>query len=241
MLGTCGEMTKPVLILTRPAPASERFAASVSAETLAKVTLIISPLLEIVPTGVCVDMAKYKGAIFTSANGIDHAMPGQGRPAYCVGARTAKMAMANGWNVPVWGQNADDLIAQLTSAPPAGPLIHIGGVHQRGDIAARLSQTGLRTDAVAVYDQKLLRLSPTATDALAAQQTSIVPLFSPRTAMHFAEHCPDMSRVVILALSEAVAASLLHCRPKKLVIAAEPSGASMRIALETAVDWVSLA
>ncbi|WP_295508078.1 uroporphyrinogen-III synthase [uncultured Sulfitobacter sp.] len=233
-------MTLPVLIMTRPALASQRFVDAIKPEVLAKLALITSPLLKIMPTDAVVDLTRYRGVIFTSANGVDHAGNGDGFPGYCVGARTAEAARQRGWNASVLGQNADELIENLIKAPPPAPLLHIGGVHQRGDIAARLTAAGVQTDVVAVYDQQLLPLSMAAQTALAAGIPCIVPLFSPRTATQFVADCANLHKAVVIALSDAVAKPLAQSDIGKLVVADCPNAASMHIALETAVDWATL-
>ncbi len=164
----------------------------------------------------------------------------EGRTAYCVGNKTTQAALANGWQAQMAGRDADHLIATLGQIRPTAPLLHVGGTYQRGDIAARLTVKGLRTQAIAVYDQTLLRLSAQAQSALAGGALCIVPLFSPRTATQFITDAADTRHVIALALSGAVADSLHGVPLKGLHIAAEPTAGSMRLALETAVDWDSL-
>ena len=65
-------MTKPALILTRPRLACTRFAQSLSPKLLSRVTLVISPLLQIAPVDTPVDLDGVGGVIFTSANGVMH-------------------------------------------------------------------------------------------------------------------------------------------------------------------------
>ena len=233
-------MTLPVLIMTRPALASQRFVDAIKPDVLAKLALITSPLLKISPTDANVDLTRYRGVIFTSAHGVDHVEYGDGFPAYCVGARTAEVARQRGWNASVLGQNADELIQNLIKTLPPSPLVHIGGIHQRGDIAARLTAAGIKTDAIAVYDQQLLPLSAAAQTALGAGIPCIVPLFSPRTAMQFVSECANMRNVVVIALSDAVAEPFVGSDIGKLVVAECLNAASMHNALETAVDWATL-
>lgn len=239
-LGPCRQMTKPVLILTRPAPAAQRFADTLPDLFMDRVRLVISPLMQIIATGAAVDMAGYAGVIFSSSNGVAHGPKGDGRVAYCVGDATAQAARAHGWQADVLGQDADDLVATLRQTRPDAPLLHIGGSHQRGDIAERLTAAGLPTQAVAVYDQVLLPLSEQAQAALAGHAVCIVPLFSPRTATQFVTSAAETQNVVAVALSRAVADRLDGASLKGLRIAAEPTAVSMRLALETAVNWDSL-
>lgn len=234
-------MNKPVLILTRPTPNADAFLDMIAPDLLARVSVLISPLLQISGTATPVRMQGIEGVIFTSANGVAFGPDGLGRTAYCVGAKTTQAAKEKGWRAQILGQNADELVTALVKTQPNAPLLHICGHHQRGDIASRLSQAGLRTTAVTVYDQTLLPLSDQAKHVLASGETCIVPLFSPRTAMQFARECPDFHHVVVIALSRAVADALGDQKPQDLLIADEPTANSMRLVLETAVDWDRLA
>lgn len=201
-------MTKPTLLLTRPKDAARRFAATLSPKTLAAVDVVISPLLRIEGTGVVPDLDGARGVIFTSAQGVTYAPDGTGQPAYCVGERTAEQATAGGWQVAMIGQDAEDLLRRMAKRPPPGPLLHLSGRHTRGDIAARLTALGISTVAVTLYDQVLQPLTRQAQNALMGQAHVIAPLFSPRSASHFAEQAVNLRQVQAIALSPAVAAAL---------------------------------
>ncbi len=240
-LGPRCQMNKPVLILTRPAPNAYAFLDMIAPVLLARVTVLISPLLRISGTGTPVDMQGIDGVIFTSANGPAFAPEGGGRTAFCVGAKTTQAAEAKGWRAQMLGQTADELIEAVINKRPKGPLLHISGQHQRGDIARRLSDAGIKTTAVNVYDQTLLPLTPQAKSALTGGKPCIAPLFSPRTATQFARECDDLRHVIVIALSPAVADALGDKHPQQLLIADEPTANSMRLVLETVVDWDRLA
>ncbi|WP_237278024.1 uroporphyrinogen-III synthase [Sulfitobacter sp. M39] len=233
-------MTKPALILTRPAPACAAFAASLPAALLSRVRVVTSPLLRILPTAAPVDLGGIGGVIFTSANGVAHGPKGGTLPAYCVGEATAQAAAAKGWQVAFHAPDAARLLSMIKAHHPAAPLLHLRGTHQRGDIAERLTQGGLPTRAVALYDQQALPLTRDAQAAL-ADGPSIVPLFSPRTAAQFADQAHDLQRSTIIALSPAVAEALDRTVVQQILIAPEPTATSLRFTLETAVDWNRLA
>ena len=91
MLGVLCKMTKPVLIMTRPAQASRRFADSLAATTLAKLTVLISPLMQIKPVPAAINLEGVEGVVFSSGHGVENAPMGRGRTAYCVGSRTCSM------------------------------------------------------------------------------------------------------------------------------------------------------
>ena len=222
--------------MTRPAAAGTRFVDSLSPDTRARITPIFSPLIKIEPTGAPVDMTGITGAIFTSANGVRFAPPGAGRPAYCVGAATTEAAAQQGWHASQRGDTAADLIDSLRDAPPDGTLLHLSGVHTRGAVAATLSAAGLQVRHIAVYDQTLCPLSPDARQALLHGTPVIVPLFSPRTAQHFAAQAPTLQHAHLVTLSAAVADCSAADTAATLTICAQPTGASMADAIARTVN-----
>ena len=76
---------RPTLLITRPEEGAARLAAAARARFGADFPLLIAPLTRIVPTGAALPEADV--LIFTSEQAVRFA--GNGRPAYCVGARTA--------------------------------------------------------------------------------------------------------------------------------------------------------
>lgn len=219
--------------MTRPAPSAEAFVQSLPALLRDKLDVLISPLVKIRATNARIDMTGIRGVIVTSANGVVHGPPPINCPVFCVGERTTQVAREQGWAAQIAGQCADQLIDTISKMHPDTPLLHICGTFQRGDIAARLTDLGLPTRTLAVYDQALLPLTQKAKAALAAGGSCIVPLFSPRTAAQFVAECDDLRNVTVLALSEAVAEAAMTKRPKHLLVADQPTAVSMRLALET--------
>ena len=223
---------RPALLMTRPRASAEDFVASLSEPLRAAVRVCHSPLMEIRALGSLPDLSQVAAVIFTSANGVDFAGEGLGRPCHCVGDTTAARATSRGWQVHTVSKNADSLVATLARLMPEGPLLHLSGRHQRGQIAERLTALGIRTDAAAVYDQPLLPLSEEAQDLLSGPGVVLVPLFSPRTAAQFAGQAGTLRRVRVLCISAAVAEPLQHLPLEEIVVAAHPDGAAMRQGLE---------
>ena len=159
-------MTAPLCLLTRPEAQSRDFATA-----LTGVEVLISPILRI--EALPLDrqrVASAPGLIFTSANAVGFAGPGDGKPALCVGAQTAEAASAAGYDVITGPGNADGLIPLLKGR---GDWLHLHGRHR--------SQI-LPVQSLAVYDQIE---QPLRAEALAAAQDTrplILPLFSPRSA-----------------------------------------------------------
>lgn len=200
-------MIRHPLLLTRPRSSAQAFVQTLSEAAQARLQVVIAPLMEIIATGVTPQIGTNESVIFTSANGVAFAPEGQGRRAFCVGAQTTQHAQDHGWQALQAGDTAEQLIETLLANPPAGPVIHLGGVHTRGDIVKTLSGAGVPARHDALYDQQLLALSETGHAAL--KRPCIVPVFSPRSAGQLAEQATGkLARAHIIALSEAVAAPL---------------------------------
>lgn len=220
----------PVLLMLRPQRVSERFVAQLSGLGSA-FRPVISPRFDIVYCGELPRMARFAGVVFTSVHGVsgfrvqanDAAVE---LPAYAVGDATAQAARALGFRTWSAQGNADTLVAGLTARGVTGPLLHVRGVHSRGDVAARLTHAGIRTEEVVLYDQPLRPLTLDAQHALADTVPVVAPLFSPRTARLLAEE-PIIAPLLVAAMSEAVvnAAASLHIRD--LRIAPRPDSAAM--------------
>ncbi|WP_299619286.1 uroporphyrinogen-III synthase [uncultured Tateyamaria sp.] len=212
--------------MTRPRGAAERFVASLPAVLRPKVVPVYAPLIAIKPLNVAIAFED-EAAIFTSANGVHYGPDGAERVAYCVGAATTDAACSRGWIAERRGRNADDLVASLIADPPLSPLIHVSGVHKRGDIAERLTAHGIPTRSVAVYDQVAQDLTHEARALIQGGKPLILPLFSPRTAHQFASQVPQAGTVRAIALSEAVADALVQGSYGAVSVAATPDATAM--------------
>lgn len=239
-------MPKPFLLMTRPPADSERFIDSLDAVIRKKIAVLISPLFEIVAIDVSVELTEYAGAIFTSANAVAMTEPHTGMPAYCVGAQTTSRARHLGWDALFCGENAEKFISNVAEQGPPGPLLHLSGTHQRGDIAQRLTQLGIATEAKVIYDQQLKGLSDQAREVLGGEVPVFVPLFSPRTSLQFASELSQRSnseknQLVAFALSRAVADPLAQLGIGEVIVALRPTVKDMRKAVENRIVKASLA
>ena len=206
---------------------------------LQRVDVCISPLIRIVPVPGDIRFNDSEGVIFSSSNGVRVASDKSGRrdlPAYCVGRATTGAASDLGWDARCIGTDAASLIAGLSDVK--GPLLHLRGVHARGDIAEKLSQQGCPTSQQVIYDQVAQPLSDEAKGRLESPAPVIVPLFSPRTAAVFAKAIGENTPVCIAALSEAVAEPVIALKPHHLLIAPSPDARSMCAIVEKLVNLV---
>lgn len=95
-------MDRPVLLMTRPRAASERFLAELAGDGISGFTTIISPLFDIQPAEQLPDLSGIKGLIFTSAHGVTSYCDLGGSPAlpcFAVGPATAETARKHGFDV----------------------------------------------------------------------------------------------------------------------------------------------
>ncbi|WP_298499973.1 uroporphyrinogen-III synthase [uncultured Maritimibacter sp.] len=170
------------------------------AERVPGVEIVTSPVIEIVGTGVAVDLPPEAGVILTSQNAVVFAPDLAGRDVYCVGKKTAARA---GGTVRLVAQDADDLVARL-DVP--GPLVHLRGRHARGNIAERLARRGIAVSEVVVYDQRETPLRTEAVQVIEGVRPVVLPLWSPRSADIVARSLSRVgTNVHPIALSEAVA------------------------------------
>ncbi len=230
------------LLMTRPRAAAKRFMARLAPDLRDRLRVIYAPLLEIVGLPDPVALDGMRGVIFTSANGVAAARERGVRPSLpvsCVGDATAEAARRAGWTVDDSFETADALVAALSARHPQAPLLHLRGVHARGDIAGRLTAMGIETRAQALYDQQLVALSDAARKALQGDDPVIVPLFSPRTARQFADAGRGHAPLYLAAISEAAAKPLENMNHSALIVADRPDGAAMAEAVGCLTDQAS--
>lgn len=240
MAGTAKLVHDIPIIMTRPKGSNQPFIDSFAPDLRKRLAVVESPLVEIVGLGRTVVLGPNDAAIFTSANGVRFAPEGERRVAYCVGARTTSAAQASGWRAERAGEDAADVLAFLLSRRPPCLLHHLSGVHQRGNITEGLEQAGLISRRTEIYEQTLRPLSEAALQVVAAMSVYFVPLFSPRTAKHFASLVAPSSYMRIVALSEAVATECSASGLPVLDVAQRPNANAMVKCLEKHLRNISL-
>ena len=215
----------PIILLTRPAAQSARFAKDLGAP------VVISPLIAPVFCEVDPPEKDWAGVILTSETGAEAAGRMKDRLpdlAFCVGGRTAEVARRAGFTPRSADGDAEALIALILSAVIA-PLVHLRGREARGDLARRLSAKGIPTTDRVVYAQEPQALTSEAVNLLRGEEPVIAPVFSPRTAEILAMECRRIAAtapMTVIAMSAAVAEA---ARPlgARTIVAAHPDGDSM--------------
>lgn len=221
----------PILLLTRPDPASRRFLAQIEARARQRIEAVISPVLAIEPLPVEL-AAPPKALVLTSENGAARAgaLGLAGLTAWCVGPRTAAAARAAGLRAIEAGPDAEGLIARLLAERPAGPLLHLRGEQVAVPLAARLREGGLEIREAVAYRQRALPPNAAAREALGGTRPVVLPLFSPRSAALVAGWCrtvPLQAPLHVVAISPAVARQADGIGAQTIGIADRPDGAAM--------------
>ncbi|SFD67853.1 uroporphyrinogen-III synthase [Roseivivax sediminis] len=222
--------TDPVLLLTRPRAASERFLSALDDAGITGFRAIVSPLLAIRRRPALPPIDPEATLVFTSANAVQAyaALGGpEGRVTHAVGDATAAAARAIGLDAVSAGGDIDALFAHLVAERVSGPVVHLRGAISRGDLAGRLRAAGIDAADAVLYDQPVREFTSEAQDALAGPIPVVAPLFSPRTARAFALHRPFGAPILAAAMSEAVAEAFCPAAPHKLAVAIRPDAAAM--------------
>lgn len=227
------------LILTRPRPAAERFAAELGAW---HGPILISPVLEIVPVQEPAPDASAQGLIFTSRAAVEHYPGPVGGPAHCVGRATTAQAEARGFEARFVGADAAQLVARLPALAPDTPLLHARGRHVAYPLAAKLSEAGLPCTEWIVYDQQPRPLSADVRSALVesaqGKRAVVLPVFSPRSADLLGDELRAIGiggRICCVAISEAVATRIRSFTENaQILVAQTPDAPAMNAALHAA-------
>lgn len=197
---------EPTLLLTRPSAQSKVFLKACEAGAGRELRAVISPLMQIEPTGTVPDLDRYATIIFTSANGVNSISERAslvGRSVLTVGEMAAIAARSAGAEAMPLGGDVEEFLSE--AAHVKGPALFCRGVHSRGDLAERLRDKGHRVDEAVVYDQVAVPLTEEAERLLADVGPVVAPLFSPRSAHLLTDQGPFAARMSIVAMSAAVA------------------------------------
>jgi uroporphyrinogen-III synthase len=231
--------------MTRPKAPGQRFATALRSAMNRPLRITFSPLLH--PTFVPFRLPDIACAavIFTSETAVLAAKDQTGLPslAYCVGDRTALVARRAGFTTRSAAGDADALVQLILQDHTVGPLLHLRGKDQRGDVADKLNAAGIQTLSIITYFQHAAPLSPAAWRVLTAPHPLIVPLFSPRTAQIFAEQVAGLAicPLFVATISTATAQNLGNIPLTAQQSAATPDAAAMIAAIIRLADTIPVA
>lgn len=200
--------------ITRTCPAADE---SAEVWRAAGFEPLVSPLLDIqaVPHD---PFSADDILIFTSKNGIDHAVCSRQR-AICVGDATAQHARKAGFTdvVSVDGTSANITDWVRANLKRSQSVTHVSGWHVRGSIVEDLQEDGYAAARVKVYRSRPRPIWP-------ETPASFVALYSPLAARVFADLAKGsaLSGLSAICISQATANELTGLSLKSVRIAARP-------------------
>lgn len=233
-------MSEPSLLMIRPPAQTDDFLTAFRGSTGKTPKVLVSPVLRIVPSEGPALPTDGTLLLFTSVNGVAAWAARSSQrdiPALCVGENTAQAARTLGFAAQsADGTGADLLKLALDRATLADRIYYISGEEAALDIAAGLRAQGFQAQRLVLYAQRQVDLTDEARAAL-AQNSVIVPVFSPKTAAYFKAQIEGLSLFDchILCISAAAAApfaGLKQPSTRAPVIADSPTRAAMITALD---------
>ena len=231
----------PVILLTRPAAQSARFAKALLAQ-FPNLTVVTSPLLTPRFLWPQVPDRDWTALILTSETAVEAAKriaaDGTRLPtrAYCVGSRTAAEALAAGFDALSADGDADDLLSLITTRLLPGPMLHLHGREIRGEIGERLNATGIETVSLVTYAQDLQRLSGEAEALLRRPDPVIAPVFSPRSAAALARECSRIAACAPLSIIAISPSAATAFGAGTIAIASHPDAVAMIAAIASRLN-----
>lgn len=221
---------RATVLITRPTEDAARLATELRA-LVSEVRCLCLPVFEIIDTEFIPPNTAYDAIIVTSRHAVRAAAVFRGVPAYCVGDATAVAAQNMGCRTISAQGTAADLVA-LLSQTGVKTALHLHGEHTRGDVARRLTETGVITDAVVVYRQKERRWATGERAQVEQCEALIVPLYSPRTAELVSINLTEYrGALTLVAISNATVEVWKGPKPDRVIVADRPDGDAMKKAI----------
>lgn len=230
-------MAGPVII-TRAEPGNGETAARLHAAGL---PYICAPMLVLGATGAGLPpLEDAQGLLFTSANGVRAFCAVSARrdlTAWCVGPATLAAARGAGFDRLEHGDGNGMDLAWLVAGkaqPGAGALVHVANEAAAGQLAQTLKQAGFTVVFAPLYGANPVSiLSAGVKSALDAQPPCAVLVHSAKAAAAFAALTlqADLSRHILVAVSEAASGPLVEHGFGRTCIAARPNEDALMAAL----------
>jgi uroporphyrinogen-III synthase len=225
------------LIITRPQPDADLFAATAHAAGYAP---IVSPVIEIYQDNYQAHFRDAKTLVFTSANGVRYCpFATFAGPVYAVGNSTAEACRQKGFaDVRESASDGKSLASLIVDERPAEPIIHFSGRDQAFDVAGALRAAALDASRIVVYRaEAAASLAEAARRAICEDaREAWVSFFSARSVEIFCDLlqkeglATQVSALSAAFLSDAIATSSDE-KWLRTAIAAVPSASSLLAAI----------
>jgi uroporphyrinogen-III synthase len=225
------------VLITRP----ERDCAELKSQLVAfGCEVTAAPLIEIEFNEIATsELDGAIGLIATSRNGLRALAQSPGLesartlPLFAVGPATAALAHELGFGTIITGTGtAADLVPTIKdhAGTRQGRFAHLAGDHLAFDLGAALNANGLGYGRIKAYRSVAAKaLDDSITGLLASRSLDAAILMSPRTARVWVSlvralpEAPDLSKVVHICLSDAVAKALQPLGPAKIEVSGAPN------------------
>lgn len=218
-----------LIVVTRPQPDADILARQLNEANLPS---LIVPLIDIA-FETSAEIQDAKAIAVTSANGVralSRLTSDLALPVYAVGPASANAARAAGFMVSgIADSSVESLAALIAASGEKGPVLHVTGSHQAGDLVAALTTAGISAFRQQLYRaEAVARLPQALKHALAEKRIDAVTLFSPRTARLFRGLIDseglvdDLAEVRLICLSQAVASALSGMTARSIIAADQP-------------------
>jgi len=200
---------------------------------------LLSPVIEIVPTGLPLPSGRYDALIATSAQAFkflsrEDAQQLKPLPLLCAGSRTAVAALKNGLGqasviAPDVKSLAGDIAAKFS--PPAH-LLYLAGEDRKPDLEEALAAGGFQLTLHEIYGADAAdKLNSAALNAIEHGEIDAILHYSRRSAeifLHLAKDAHlDLSQSAHVCLSADVAAPLAEAGLERIIVADTPNEAAL--------------
>ena len=175
------------VLITRPVAAAQALADLIEARGH---DVVVEPLLTIEPLPVALELGGIQAIALTSANAAPALGAVRHQPVFAVGAASAAAARAAGCTrVESADGDALSLARRIVAScrPDGGAILHLCGTEVRKGLAEALREAGFHVLRQAVYRARPAQALSAPTRAALREGIGAVLLFSPRTALIFAE------------------------------------------------------
>ncbi len=160
-----------------------------------------------------------------------------GRPLFCVGAETVRIAAEAGFrNIVAVAETAERLVPEIVARHDRGrgPIVHPCGVHRAFDLDGALNGLGIELVTLPIYEMRERdSFDEWLVEHFQRRAVDGIILMSPRTARIFASLClkaaiaGEASKATYYCLSEAIAVQLAQLAPSHVKIAKIPTRAAL--------------
>lgn len=207
--------------ITRTRPGADRTAARLKAMGIES---LIDPILDVRPLNIPLDLDGVDALAFTSPNGVD-AFAGvsdvRSLPAFAVGEATADALGRAGFSQVESAGGDLEALANLLAARRPGRVLALGPTEPAGDLAGLATEVAIEVLAIYETVPRAVRV------ALSDDTVRAVLIHSAKAARALAGHGEVLTRLAVVALSEACTEPLRGLAVKSIAVAPFPDDASL--------------